>query len=120
MIAEEIKEIQEVLADQYESLSLRMIESITDEDIEKLNAYQRTIASGICTDKMRLLRNESTSNISMEVLHVREEDMERGIIEAEQRLSELTGEDYECAKRKLRREKVLRRLGKPLKQNDED
>ncbi len=56
-IADEIKEIQEVLADQYEGLARRMLDSITDKDIEKINAYQRTIASGICTDKMRLLRN---------------------------------------------------------------
>ena len=62
IIASEIMEIQEELADAYEGLGRRMIESITNEDILKLNAYQRTIASGICTDKMRLLRNESTEN----------------------------------------------------------
>lgn len=39
MIALDIKEIQEELADAYEGLSRRMIESITDEDIENLNAY---------------------------------------------------------------------------------
>ncbi len=33
MIAQDIKEIQEELADAYEGLSRRMIESITDEDI---------------------------------------------------------------------------------------
>ncbi len=64
MVASEIMEIQEELADAYEGLGRRMIDSITDEDIKKLNAYQRTIASGICCDKTRLLRNESTENVS--------------------------------------------------------
>ncbi len=91
-IAEEIREMQEELADSYEGLSRRMIDSISDEDIEKLNAYQRTISSGICTDKMRLLRNESTSNISMAVNDANIEESERQIKEAKARIAELTGE----------------------------
>jgi hypothetical protein len=89
-----------------------MIDSITDEDIEKLNAYQRTIASGICTDKMRLLRNESTSNISIHEIKIQGDILEERRIELEQRIYEMTGEDYEARRKKLR-EKVLRRLGKP-------
>jgi hypothetical protein len=88
-IAEEIREMQEELADSYEGLSRRMIDSISDEDIEKLNAYQRTISSGICTDKMRLLRNESTSNIS---IAANIEETERQIKEVEARIDKLTGE----------------------------
>ncbi len=115
MIIKGIQAIQEELADAYEGLSRRMIESITDNDILKLNAYQRTIASGIATDKMRLLRNESTHNVSLDVIHSnmaerqkrRQEllaelgefaggdDVENeDVIENEQRLSKLTGEDY--------------------------
>ncbi|ODS34503.1 MAG: hypothetical protein SCARUB_00379 [Candidatus Scalindua rubra] len=107
IIASEIIEIQEVLADQYESLSRRMIDSITDDDINKLNAYQRTIASGICTDKMRLLRNESTENISMEKLDADKEAREERRIELEESMSEITGVDYEAERVKLR-EKILR------------
>jgi hypothetical protein len=112
-IAEEIREMQEELADAYEGLSRRMIDSISDEDIEKLNAYQRTISSGICTDKMRLLRNESTSNISMETLQANEEEREERLIELEERIFEMTGVDPEARRQKLR-EKVLRKLGKPV------
>ncbi len=115
VIASQIIELKEVLADQYENLARRMMDSITEEDIQKINAYQRTIASGICTDKMRLLRNESTHNVSLDVIHSnmaerqkrRQEllaelgestggdDVENEeVIENEQRLSKLTGEDY--------------------------
>jgi hypothetical protein len=113
VIADEIKEIQEVLADQYENLARRMMDSITDADIQKINAYQRTIASGICTDKMRLLRNESTSNFSIDATNLSIEMLDEKIIETEQRLSKLTGEEYE-SNRTVKRENVLKRLGKPL------
>ncbi len=116
VIASEIIEIQEVLADQYESLSRRMIDSITDEDIEKLNAYQRTIASGICTDKMRLLRNESTSKINIDTINENIDATDEKIIKLEIEKAELTGESIEDieAERKKLRNKVLKRLGKPL------
>ncbi len=91
-IADEIREMQEELADSYEGLSRRIKDSISDEDIEKLNAYQRTISSGICTDKMRLLRNESTSNISIAAIDANIEETERQIKEVEARIDKLTGE----------------------------
>ena len=129
VIASEIIEIKEVLADQYESLSRRMIDSITDNDINKLNAYQRTIASGICTDKMRLLRNESTSKIDINKIKEDTEATDERIFELEIERAKLTGgsiEDIESKRKKLR-DKVLKRLGKsPLekapapKQNDEN
>ena len=117
-IADEIKEIQEVLADQYEGMARRMIDSITDEDIQKINAYQRTIASGICTDKMRLLRNESTENFSIDALNLSIEARQERRIELEVELSEMTGEDI-SAKRLQQRQKVLKRLGKPFNETDE-
>lgn len=43
----------------------RMLSSITDEDISKINAYQRVVASSIAIDKARLLDNESTQNVSV-------------------------------------------------------
>ena len=111
VIASEIIEIKEVLADQYENLARRMIDSITEEDIQKINAYQRTIASGICTDKMRLLRNESTENFSIDALNLSMEARQERRIELEIRISEMTGEDI-FAKRLQQRQKVLKRLGK--------
>lgn len=62
--AELVEERRTDLADMYETLSRRMVDSITDEDITKINAYQRTVASGIATDKMRLLRGQSTANLA--------------------------------------------------------
>ncbi len=52
------------LADMYESMTRRLIDSITDNDIDKISAYQRVISSGVCTDKMRLLRGQSTVNLA--------------------------------------------------------
>ena len=121
IIASEIIEIQEVLADQYESLSRKMIDSITDEDIEKLNAYQRTIASGICTDKMRLLRNESTSKINIDTINENIDATDEKIIKLEIEKAELTGEDIEDieAKRKKLRKPLKDETQSP-KQNDEN
>ena len=58
------------LADMYEEMSRRMIESIKNIDIDKINAYQRVIAASACTDKMRLLRGESTNNEKVVILSV--------------------------------------------------
>ena len=63
--SKEIQEIKEELSAMFEGLAKRMITSITEEDIQKINAYQRTVSAGISTDKMRLLRNESTENIAL-------------------------------------------------------
>ena len=92
---------------------MRMLTSITDEDIVGLSGYQRIISAGICVDKFRLIRNESTENISIDTINENIEDSRERIIEAEQRLFELTGIDHE-AERKALRAKVLKRLGKPL------
>ena len=115
VIASEIIEIKEVLADQYESLSRRMLDSITDEDIIKLNAYQRTIASGIATDKMRLLRSESPAEIDINKIDEDREETSERLIELELEVAEMTGgsiEDVE-AKRRERVNKVLKRLNRP-------
>jgi len=73
----EVNEIKEDLADVYEGLARRMVDSITDEDISRINAYQRTVAAGIATDKMRLIRGQSTSNQSVFFNVVVESDTER-------------------------------------------
>jgi predicted transcriptional regulator len=61
----EIQKIKQELADMYEGLARRMINSITDEDIQKINAYQRTLSAAVSTDKMRLLREQSTDIIDL-------------------------------------------------------
>ncbi|HXE95577.1 MAG TPA: hypothetical protein VN642_04190 [Dongiaceae bacterium] len=55
---EDEREMKEDLADAYEGLARRMIASITDSDISKINAYQRTIAASAATDKMHLVNGK--------------------------------------------------------------
>ena len=62
----QIQEMKQELADMFEGLAQRMITSISDEDIQKINAYQRTVSAGISTDKMRLLKGQSTENIAVD------------------------------------------------------
>jgi IS30 family transposase len=64
-VSNEIKQKQQNLAEWYEDLAKRMLSSITDQDIEKINAYQRTVSAGIATDKLRLLTNQSTENVAL-------------------------------------------------------
>lgn|SRR3989338_3900388 len=64
-MANDIRAKQEKLSNLFGDLACRMIASIKDEDIGKINAYQRTISAGIATDKLRLLSGESTANISI-------------------------------------------------------
>lgn len=61
----EVAEKKKDLIVLYEGLAERMVTSISDKDIEKINALQRTIASATAVDKMRLLRGESTDNIGL-------------------------------------------------------
>ncbi len=65
-----ITEKKAELADMFEELSRRMMGSIKDEDILKINSYQRVIAASACADKMRLLRGESTANQTIILLQV--------------------------------------------------
>lgn len=75
--ANEIQAIKQELADMYEGLAKRMITSITDEDIQKINAYQRTLSSAVSVDKMRLLREQSTENVSLHAIVERIDREER-------------------------------------------
>ena len=111
--AEEIKEIQRELAGYFEDLGVRLITSISDEDILKLNCYQRVIAAGIAVDKFRLLRNESTENINIHEIHANIEDRRERIMELKIRKAEIDGVDYEAEDQALK-EKVLKKLGKSV------
>ena len=53
-------EIKAELADSFADLARRMITSITDADIGKLDAYRRTLSGAVATDKMQLLRGQAT------------------------------------------------------------
>lgn len=64
-VAASIQETQQELADMFEGAARRMLGSIGEEDIKKINAYQRAIASCALIDKVRLLRDQSTANIAV-------------------------------------------------------
>ncbi len=71
-MAPAIVEKKKELAEWYEEIAHRMLESISQEDIERINAYQRIVSSGIATDKMRLLRDQTTDNIAVLVASLKE------------------------------------------------
>jgi len=98
-MATEIEQVKVVLADRFEDLAVRMVASISDEDITRINAYQRTVAGAIAADKMRLLSGQSTANLG---IHMIVETMER---ERKQRPKELgNGDDRERPAREGREE----------------
>lgn len=59
-VIQEVREIKVELAHSFGDLARRMITSITDADIGKLDAYRRTLSGAVATDKMQLLRGEAT------------------------------------------------------------
>jgi hypothetical protein len=60
-VIQDVKDIKVRLADSFEGLAGRMVTSITDHDILKLDAYRRTLSAAVATDKMLLSRGEATS-----------------------------------------------------------
>ncbi len=85
--AEEIKSIQSELAGFFEDLAIRLITSISDADIEKLNGYQRVISAGIAVDKFRLMRGDSTENIAVKASRASIFEIDQQIIKLEKKLS---------------------------------
>ncbi len=67
-VVAEVATIKANLADRFEGLAERMIDSISTADIEKLNAYQRTLSGAIAVDKCKLLRGEPSVILGLEVL----------------------------------------------------
>ncbi len=78
-MAPQIAQVKVALADRFEDLATRMVVSISDEDITRINAYQRTVSGAIATDKMRLLRGASTANIALhEIVEAMERERKNG------------------------------------------
>ena len=63
-VAKDIKELKKEIASLYEDLSQQILRSITCADIKEAKLRDRVISAGVCTDKARLLNDESTANIS--------------------------------------------------------
>ncbi|MEE8240853.1 MAG: helix-turn-helix domain-containing protein [Nitrospirales bacterium] len=75
----EIERVKVTLADHFENLAVRMVVSISDKDITRINALQRTTAAAIAVDKRRLLVGLSTQNISISAIveQIHREESER-------------------------------------------
>lgn len=67
-VAEEVGAKKEQLADMFERLAIRTIEAVSEGDIKDASLQQKAVSSGIFTDKMRLLRGESSVNIDVNAL----------------------------------------------------
>ncbi len=76
-VIQEVKKIKLELSDLFENLAERMVTSITDADIQKLDAYKRTLSGAVAVDKMRLLRDQSTGNLNIKELALIEIDLKR-------------------------------------------
>ncbi len=75
--APQIAQVKVALADRFENVAVRMLTAISDEDINALDAYKKTLSAAISTDKMRLLTGQSTENISLHAIIERIEREER-------------------------------------------
>ena len=64
-VVAEVETLQKDLGDIFDDLAKRMVSSITDADINKLNAYQRTVSAAIATDKAQLLKGRPTENLAL-------------------------------------------------------
>jgi hypothetical protein len=64
-VAAEVVAQKRELSDLYEDLNRKVLESVTDENIKDASLLQKATTAGIFTDKMRLLRDQSTANINV-------------------------------------------------------
>lgn len=59
----EVQELTELIAEEYTQINFRILKSITDTDIKAAKLRDRIVSAGICTDKSRLIKGQSTANI---------------------------------------------------------
>ena len=65
---EDLENFKNHRADVFAFLQSRLLNSIDDETIKELNAYQRIIGIGVLYDKERLTRGQSTANVDVHEL----------------------------------------------------
>jgi hypothetical protein len=63
-VAEEVRELEKEIAKLYENLSEKILKSIGGETIREAKLRDRVISAGICTDKSRLIKGESSVNFA--------------------------------------------------------
>ena len=71
-VLEEKAKIEDRLATKFEQLAEAVLDSVSEDDLLKATLQQKTISAATMTDKARLLRGQTTSNIGLMVRLVRE------------------------------------------------
>lgn len=61
----DVQDMQLVLADRFEQTSLRALDFITDEKLDKSSARDLGILAGVCLDKSRVITGQSTQNVAV-------------------------------------------------------
>jgi len=67
-MATEIEQVKVALADRFEDVAVRMLTAISKKGINALDDYRKTLSAAISADKMRLLRGQSTENLSIRAI----------------------------------------------------
>jgi hypothetical protein len=81
-----IDNTDQMLAIRFKRHAIGYLDSIKASDIEKASLLQRVTASGIATDKYRLLSGQSTENVSMKVSPLEADALESIAQEAARRV----------------------------------
>ena len=91
-VMQQVQEIKQELADMFEGLARKMISSITEQDIQDINAYQRIVAAGISTDKARLLKGQSTEIVDFNQIQTRRAEIRVQIEALKAQISQSSGQ----------------------------
>ena len=72
---EEVNEMREEIAGDFEDLARRALGKISDEELDKTSAYQKTLIAGISSDKATLLRGMDRSEKMQPIINITIRDM---------------------------------------------
>jgi len=78
VLVADIADYQERIACKYEELAERILDAVSVEDISKASLQLKVTAGGICTDKARLIKGQSTINLAAVFSKAMEGDYEEG------------------------------------------
>lgn len=88
-VADEVAEVRQTLLEKYEQLNHRCLDSaLLPGEIEKASVDKKVTMAAIATDKIRLLNNESTANVSIRgtLANMTEEELDRELASLRLRL----------------------------------
>jgi len=71
-VLDEKAKIEDRLASRFEQLTVAVLDSVSEDDLSKASLQAKVTSAAIMTDKVRLLRGQTTSNVGLMVRLVRE------------------------------------------------